>query len=80
MGNFRNFEEFWEFWGIRWKNSFIDQSPDDKFGARRNLDDKLKKVKDMEDQEKRNKFEELKRERDEMLKWAKQSKKVIFIS
>ena len=69
-----------EILGNQMKNSFIDQSPDDKFGTRRNLDDKLKKVKDMEDQDKRNKFEELKKERDEMLKWAKQSKKVIFIS
>lgn len=33
-------------------------------------------VKDQEDQEKRAKFEELKKERDEMMKWAKYNQKV----
>ena len=43
------------------------------------MENKLKKIGDFEDTIKANKAHELKNERDQMLKWANQAKKVGFI-
>ena len=57
---------------------FLDRDHEDKDKYRRDMEDKLKKIGDFEDQMRQNKAEETKRDRDEMLKWAKQLKRVCF--
>lgn len=44
------------------------------------MDEKIKKIEDYENSIRDKKAQDLKREREDMLKWAQQLKKVTFIS